>query len=857
MAAGQRKKKLNGASVIRLSSYEHNAGQKKMKRESSDIILNMTSHVSLEWDDNQNKVVAKRGQMGITWKDMAPFLDYVPEFRTGLADVLSIPQEIFGLENIADVLSYEVWETSLSEQERKLLVQFLPKGVNVDDVVPSLLAGENFHFGNPFSKGASLCAGDLHPDALLHMDQQLRATRKSYFCELRKYHSGTLNNLSKLKERWTSCRDSEKEIAAKIWREGTTKLTNRRPSVAAGKTKILAISEEQLHNTCFQDGDTSKYMFYIKINKKQHQLVKSINNFGDGIHSKCLSNVLGDINSFNIQPYEAFEEEERKRLHEYWLQLANTDLPAAFEDRRQCRLSREKWRKCVQQELEQKEMMTKDERKNPRCSPAEKVDDRDSERESPLYMQDAGRFQPIHFNDHHLLERNPSLDAHQDSPTISDQDQNLFIFKAATTDSINHSMDNHDVEKIPSLNSSDEHSPSDIDLGRNEYIVNQATISPGPSKLSKYEDAAKDMMESKSSSRIACHLERIPSLNSRSIDVHEHGDQHLINCSYNSPVIPQFLQSVTTNILEEKLPTPSPKDRWQSGSTGHSYHHYSPDCRISRSAGESAVQQPQPVRGRSSHLIDLEVQMLDREAAGSASSPLHDSNRETMFSSNANQDPSLLLPSFHMQGMSSPYPGEHMNGSKQSGLQFLVTNDGLRQPTQFPHLFHEQQFLKKSQATEKELCTQPLLNRNMQSSSKYPSQGHFLSVGLQDLTNFQSPVCSGLMGHNWFTAEHDTRNGWPGAETFSATGQQVEDVGNADGSLFSVLSECSKLASHSSFAPTSSEGFLPGRNFVGTSNPRSEGTYMYALSDANSRDAAALKMNSMPWMDFSLQNRGL
>lgn len=46
----------------------------------------------------------------------------------------------------------QVWATCLSESERKLLTQFLPSVKGAEQVVHSLLNGENHHFGNPSLK---------------------------------------------------------------------------------------------------------------------------------------------------------------------------------------------------------------------------------------------------------------------------------------------------------------------------------------------------------------------------------------------------------------------------------------------------------------------------------------------------------------------------------------------------------------------------------------------------------------------------------------------------------------------------------------------------------------------------------
>lgn len=44
----------------------------------------------------------------------------------------------------------QVWQTCLSEKERRFLAQFLPRETEPQEAVKQLLAGENFHFGNPF-----------------------------------------------------------------------------------------------------------------------------------------------------------------------------------------------------------------------------------------------------------------------------------------------------------------------------------------------------------------------------------------------------------------------------------------------------------------------------------------------------------------------------------------------------------------------------------------------------------------------------------------------------------------------------------------------------------------------------------
>lgn len=102
MAAGQQRKRLASSNLHELQ------GKKKKRVDSSSYILNLRSHVHLQWDNVLKRVVAKREQVGITWKELSPYVDSVPKFHSGLADVFSFPKEIFDLDNLMEVLSHKV-----------------------------------------------------------------------------------------------------------------------------------------------------------------------------------------------------------------------------------------------------------------------------------------------------------------------------------------------------------------------------------------------------------------------------------------------------------------------------------------------------------------------------------------------------------------------------------------------------------------------------------------------------------------------------------------------------------------------------------------------------------------------------
>ncbi|XP_052180179.1 uncharacterized protein LOC127793480 isoform X5 [Diospyros lotus] len=412
MAAVKRQKRFKNASTN--SSWEQGRARKKKLRLLKHD-LNERSNIALEWDDKNRSVVARREQIGLAWRDLIPFVDYVPHSHNILTDVLAIPSEIFDLENLKEVLSFEVWQTHLSENERNYLLQFLPEGAQTHQVVKELLAGDNFHFGNPLLKwGASLCSGNLHPDVILHQEQCFKASKNSYYSELQKYHNDMIVGLLMLKERWASCKDFAKEVGNKIWRFHDAEVDletlsesgswaadgeadnsynqnlirkHREPykrlvnvasvnpiqifigifccpavksimedncdTLSAG-LKMVAIPRrgEKLLNQDVHGDDGFKYMPYIKASREQHQCGKSsMKESGNSNPSRSLNRALGNLDTFHVQ---MFQEEEWKKLHQHWVQLATRDLPLSCANRRMLQLRKWQLARLLEQEMEEK-----------------------------------------------------------------------------------------------------------------------------------------------------------------------------------------------------------------------------------------------------------------------------------------------------------------------------------------------------------------------------------------------------------------------------------------------------------------------------------------------------------------------
>ncbi|XP_023550358.1 uncharacterized protein LOC111808530 isoform X2 [Cucurbita pepo subsp. pepo] len=359
MAANQRRKKLSSASVVSHSTRDsYRVRKKNFALPHSDA--NLRSHITLVWDGSKRRVVSKREQVGISWRKLRPFLDSVSNKHSILADVFDVPREIFELKNLSEVLSLEVWQTHLSENERNDLRRFLPEEQeNETDVMEALFSGDNFHFGNSLVKWeSSLCSGALHPDAVLQDEQCLMTAKKSYSCELQKYHNNMIEYLQKLKDRCANCKDPEKEIIHPTWRLCSREYKQKRCRTSStpidDMLNVGTRPEVKLQKRNIQCSDGSKYMSYFKISKKQLDLVKNMKQSGS------LDQVLGDMEAFNVQPYEVFVEEERKKLHEHWVQLSKVHLPVAYANWRETRLQRRKVTKALEQDLNDRQKLLMD-----------------------------------------------------------------------------------------------------------------------------------------------------------------------------------------------------------------------------------------------------------------------------------------------------------------------------------------------------------------------------------------------------------------------------------------------------------------------------------------------------------------
>ncbi|KAL6871539.1 hypothetical protein ACP4OV_014368 [Aristida adscensionis] len=336
MAAGKQKKRL----ISSTNSEQYKPG-KKSKFHSSNFQVNLKPHIGLKWDQYLRRVVSEKEQVGLLWSDLAPFIES-QKLRSGLADVIYVPPETFSFENLRGVLSHEAWSTCLTESERKFLIQFLPSDNDAEENVHSLLTGKNYHFGNPFMNwSTSLCRGDMHPDAVLNKEMQIRNDEKAYSIDLRNYHSNMVETLKRWRKRWLSCGDTDN-----LFRDNPAKQKQGVVPLKASKSVVTLKVAPSV--------DISKFMSYIEISRTQLNHIKRLKQSGDGIQAKHVSRVIGGLDKIHVKPYGALVEGEKQRLREHWLNMLCNDLPAALKTRKERKMLMENSRKLLGDELGEK-----------------------------------------------------------------------------------------------------------------------------------------------------------------------------------------------------------------------------------------------------------------------------------------------------------------------------------------------------------------------------------------------------------------------------------------------------------------------------------------------------------------------
>ncbi|KAL3625928.1 hypothetical protein CASFOL_030457 [Castilleja foliolosa] len=121
----------------------------------------------------------------------------------------SIPYELYDLPELKDVLSMEVWNEVLTEEERLCLSKYLPDmdHENFVRTLKEIFSGDNLHFGSPIDKLFEMMKGGLcEPRVALYRQGLNFLQRRQHYHNLRKHHNVMVNNLCQIRDAWLNCK---------------------------------------------------------------------------------------------------------------------------------------------------------------------------------------------------------------------------------------------------------------------------------------------------------------------------------------------------------------------------------------------------------------------------------------------------------------------------------------------------------------------------------------------------------------------------------------------------------------------------------------------------------------------------
>ncbi|XWS53210.1 hypothetical protein CRYUN_Cryun11dG0138400 [Craigia yunnanensis] len=121
----------------------------------------------------------------------------------------SVPFELYDLPGLEDILSLDVWNERLSDEERFSLTKFLPD-MDQDTfmwTLNDLLRGNNFHFGSPIKKLFDMLKGGLcEPRVALYREGLSFLQNRQHYHHLRKHQNNMVVNLCQIRDAWLNCR---------------------------------------------------------------------------------------------------------------------------------------------------------------------------------------------------------------------------------------------------------------------------------------------------------------------------------------------------------------------------------------------------------------------------------------------------------------------------------------------------------------------------------------------------------------------------------------------------------------------------------------------------------------------------
>lgn len=186
--------------------YEFSPGSKKSISSDEDELQRRTSAVESDDDDEFDDADSGAGSDDY---DTLEWGETGVEFCHLDNQTCSIPLELYDLPGLEDILSVDVWNECLSEEERFSLSKYLP---DMDQetfmlTLKELFTGSNFHFGSPIKMLFSMLKGGLcEPRVALYRHGLKFFQRRQHYHLLRKHQNNMVSSLCQMRDAWLNCR---------------------------------------------------------------------------------------------------------------------------------------------------------------------------------------------------------------------------------------------------------------------------------------------------------------------------------------------------------------------------------------------------------------------------------------------------------------------------------------------------------------------------------------------------------------------------------------------------------------------------------------------------------------------------
>lgn len=142
---------------------------------------------------------------------------------------IAVPLELLKLDNLNSVLNMDTWHNKLTDKERNMLKEFLPKDADPEKILPALFSGTNFNFGNPLTTlQNNLKRGIYHEKVAIAHEECLIIQEIQHKHFIKKYMNEFISKCIRAKAKIGVVQPEDKEYLKQIEMERKKKRRRRK-----------------------------------------------------------------------------------------------------------------------------------------------------------------------------------------------------------------------------------------------------------------------------------------------------------------------------------------------------------------------------------------------------------------------------------------------------------------------------------------------------------------------------------------------------------------------------------------------------------------------------------------------------